>query len=110
MRFALLALAAFAVLVMDAPRAEAQEVNCRRPASAADAMVCRYPQLLDLDDRVARRYAHLRRELYGRDRNELERDHLQFRRARRDCYDNARCLEAMYHRRLDELREYRRRY
>lgn len=87
----------------------AQDLNCRNPQSPADHQVCSFPQLRELDDRLSRRYFHVHRELRGRDRQEFENDHLRFRRARRDCYDNIRCLEAVYYQRLDELRDYRRR-
>jgi uncharacterized protein len=111
MRAALIIFAAIATITLGAAPVAAQNVNCRNPSGPTDYQVCRYPHLGELEDRVARRYFRLRGELRGRAVYDLENDHLRFRRARRDCVDNVRCIEAAYQRRLDELREYRpRRY
>lgn len=109
MRGALVILAVVLTAAFGATNASAQDLNCRNPQSPADFQVCSFPQLRELDDRLARRYFDVHRDLRGRDRQEFENDHLRFRRARRDCYDNIRCLEAVYYQRLEELREYRRR-
>lgn len=111
MRVTILIFTAVATIALSAAPAAAQNLNCRRPDGATDFQVCRYPHLNELDERVSRRYFRLRGELRGRSLQEFENDHLQFRRARRDCVDSVPCIEAVYGRRLDELRDYRpRRY
>jgi uncharacterized protein len=87
--------------------AAAQGIDCRNPPTGAEVQVCRHPELLELDERMTRRYYRLRDELRGRDRYELEQDQFAWREARRQCKHDPRCVHAIYLRRLDELREYR---
>lgn len=111
MRVALLLLVAVVSMSFGAEPAAAQNVNCRNPSGPTDYQVCRYPHLGELEDRTARRYYRLRGELRGPARAQFERDHLEFRRARRDCGDHVPCIESAYRSWLEESREYRwRRY
>jgi uncharacterized protein len=111
MRVVLLILVAVATMTLGVEPAAAQNLNCRNPAGPTDVQVCRYPHLGELDDRLERRYRRIRRDLGGYEIQQFDADHLRWRRARRDCGPNVPCIEALYHRRLDELREYRgRRY
>jgi uncharacterized protein len=107
MRAALFVLAFALAVALGASESAAQGIDCRNPPTGAEVQVCRHPELLELDERMTRRYYRLRDELRGRDRYELEQDQFAWREARRQCKHDPRCVHAIYMRRLDELREYR---
>ena len=108
MRAALSVLAlALAVTLSATSESAAQGIDCRNPPTGAEVQVCRHPELLELDERMTRRYYRLRDELRGRDRYQLEQDQFAWREARRQCKHDPRCVHGIYMRRLDELREYR---
>lgn len=100
-------LLALAAVVSGSSPAAAQGIDCRNPPTGAEVQVCRHPELLELDERMTRRYYRLRDELRGRDRFELEQDQFAWREARRQCKHDPRCVHGIYLRRLEELREYR---
>lgn len=89
-------------------QAEAQGIDCRRPPTAAEGVVCRDHGLMELDERLARNYFRFRDQLRGSDLYRFEQEQAGWREARRRCIYDTRCLYGVYQRRIDELREYRR--
>lgn len=93
--------------------ANAQGTDCRYPSpplTVAEVTVCRHPDLRGLEERLTRRYFQIRGELRGRDAYQLDQDQARWRESRRQCGYDVGCLYRVYERRLDELRQYRRRY
>ena len=98
---------ALAGTISSTQESAAQGIDCRNPPTGAEVQVCRNPEILELEERMTRRYYRLRDELRGRDRYQLEQEQFAWREQRRQCKHDPRCVHAIYLRRLDELREYR---
>ena len=109
MRGALFLLAAVAALSFPQP-ASAQSFQCRHAQSADEFTICRHERLMRLDERATSLFLRLREDLGRRGVRELEEDQNRFQRRRARCGPNPECIEDAYRRRIDELRDYRRRY
>jgi uncharacterized protein len=109
MRGALLLLfAALAALSFPQP-ADAQSFNCRFARSADEVVICRDERLSRLDERMSSLFFRVREDLGRRGARDLEEDQERFLRRRARCGPNPDCIEDAYRRRIDELRDYRRR-
>lgn len=98
---------AFAFIAVGITEANAQDIDCRNPPTAAEVTMCRNPELLNLNDRLSRHYFRVKSELRGRDLYEFEREQANWREARRRCIYDVGCIHSVYRRRIDELRDYR---
>lgn len=90
--------------------AEAQSFNCRFARSADEVAICRDERLSRLDERMSSLFFRVRDDLGRRRARELDEDQDAWLRQRARCGPNYECIEHAYRRRIDELRDYRRRY
>jgi uncharacterized protein len=109
MRGALLFLAAAVALAFPQP-ADAQSFHCHNARAAYQFTICRHERLLRLDERMTSILVRLREDLGRRGARDLEDDHDRWQRRLSRCGPNPECIEDAYRRRIDELRDYRRRY
>jgi len=108
MRRAFLLLAVLGVFALP-QSAQAQSFNCRFARAADEIMICRDERLSRLDERMSSLFFRVREDLGRRGARDLEEDQERFLRRRARCGPNPDCIEDVYRRRIDELRDYRRR-
>jgi uncharacterized protein len=108
MRGALLFLTALTLFSLAQP-AQAQSFNCRFARTADEVAICRDERLSRLDERMSSLFFRVRDDLGRRGVRDLEEDQNRFLRRRARCGLNPGCIEDIYRRRINELRDYIRR-
>ncbi len=83
--------------------ARAQSFNCSLAKSADEVLICQYPDLARLDERLAGLYSELRNRLAGADRRDLEQKQAEWLETRRSCGRDRTCVEQVYLSRIQQL-------
>ncbi len=109
MRYTVFLFAALTATVALPQSADAQSFNCRFARTADEVAICRDERLSRLDERMSSLFFRVREDLGRRRGRDLEEDQQAWLQQRARCGPNYECIEFAYRRRIDELRDYRRR-
>src|SRR4051812_3261816 len=103
MKHTLAGLFAVTAIASAATGAQAQSFNCHKAYFPDEKLICENQELSVLDERLNGIFSRNMRHLSPPERRALDREEEQWVIARRRCGMQYRCIEAFYHRRIDEL-------
>jgi uncharacterized protein len=94
------------MLALTSSLVHSQSFNCRTADRPDEVLICQNAQLSALDERMSSVYFTLRNQLSGSERQGLEASQQRWLRARMGYGRDFQCIEALYQRRIDFLRNY----
>jgi uncharacterized protein len=97
-------LASLLLVAIPASNCSAQSFSCAAARKADEATICQNPKLSSLDDELALTFKSALRDASPRVASKLTDDQTDWLIARYQCGINASCIEALYTKRIQELK------